>query len=120
MSGIELRFPDAYLETGEDDDHSYMSIKTTRQSDGSLKIDIEGWHIREMGPFLNVGTNIGVMKMRIIGRCGTVFDRTWSKVSFSHIVERKAEDQLRRMEYDEREKRITMYKGSPPTISAIS
>jgi hypothetical protein len=116
MSNIELGFPDTYLETGKDDDHSFMSIKTTRQSDGSLKIDVEGWGITEHGLMLFAAANGDVMEMRILGRCGSVFNETWLRVSFSRTLERETEEQLQRIEY-KREKRLTIYKESPPTIS---
>ena len=119
MSDIELRFPDTYLETGQDEDHSFMSIKTRRQSDGSLKIDIEGWGISEYGLFLGAQAKESVMELRIWGVCGSVFNHTWIKVSFSHNLEREAEDQLQRIEY-QGGMRLTIYKGLPATVSTIS
>ena len=55
MSDLEYRFPEASLEIGKDDDHSYNSLRTTRQSDGRLKIDVERWGIAEHGLFLGAG-----------------------------------------------------------------
>jgi hypothetical protein len=99
ISNMERIFPDAFLEAGKDDDHSYMSIRTTRQSDGSLKIDVVGWGIAESGLGLSVGRSEDALKLSIFGRCGTVFTETWSRVSLNHVLEKDAEDKAFQIEY---------------------
>jgi len=91
MPDLEFRFSEAFLEVGKDDDHSYRSLKTTRQSDGRLKIDVEGWGITEYGIFLLVERG-EIFKLQIRGECGTVPTRTWEKVSLSRVMEKEEED----------------------------
>ena len=97
MPELEFRFPEAFLEVGKDDDHSYTSLKTTRQSDGRLKIDIEGWGVTECGIFLLVETG-EIFKLQIVGECGTVPTTTWEKVSLSRVMEKEEEDKAGALE----------------------
>jgi hypothetical protein len=91
MPELEFRFPEAFLEVGKDDNHSYRSLKTTRRLDGRLKIDVEGWGIEEYGIFLSIETG-EIFKLQIMGECATVPRRTWEKVSLSRIMEKEEED----------------------------
>ena len=91
MPDLEFRFPEAFLEVGKDDDHSYRSLKTTRQSDGRLKIDVEGWGIEECGVSLLVETG-EIFTLEIMGECGTVPTTTWKRVSLSRLMEKEEED----------------------------
>lgn len=100
MPDREFRFPEAFLEIGKDDDHSYNSLRTTRLSDGRLKIDVERWGIIEYGLCLMVNTNTNrVMELFIMGYCGSVFSETWIKASYSHIVEKEEEDKAQQIEF---------------------
>lgn len=98
MPDLEYRFPEAFLEIGKDDDHSYDSLRTTRQSDGRLKIDVERWGIEEHGLLLSVGTG-RVLELFIGGLCGSVFSETWIKASRSRVVEKEEEEKAQRIEY---------------------
>jgi hypothetical protein len=98
MPDREYRFPEAFLEIGKDDDHSYNSLRTTRQSDGRLKIDVEGWGIVEHGLQLSVKTG-SVLELLIFGRCGTVSKKTWIKASQSRVVEKEEEEKAQHIEY---------------------
>jgi hypothetical protein len=100
MPDLEYRFPEAFLEIGKDDDHSYNSLRTTRQSDGRLKIDVERWGIAEHGLFLGAGIGTRrVLELRIMGHCGSVFSETWIKTSFSRVVEKEEEEKAQQIEY---------------------
>jgi hypothetical protein len=94
----ERGFPETFLEIGKDDDHSYMSLRTTRLPDGRLKIDVEKWRIIEIGFFLEVETS-EIVELRLKGYCGTVPRRTWAKSSFSHVLEAEQEDKARYIEF---------------------
>lgn len=98
MADLEFRFPEAFLEIGKDDDHSYMSLRTKRQSDGRLKIDVERWGIIQHGLLLSVQPG-AIFKLNIIGRCGTVSTRTWQRASFSRVMEKEEEDKAQQIEY---------------------
>jgi len=92
------RFPEGFVEIGKDDDHSYNALRTTRLPDGKLKIDVETWGIPEFGLYLAVETN-EVLKLQVMGECGTVPSRTPTKVSFSHVVENEEENYAAQIEY---------------------
>ena len=94
----EYRFPEAFLEIGKDEDHSYRSLRTTRLSDGRLKIDVEGWGIKEVGLYFDFRTG-EILEIHIRGHCGTVSGRTWEKVSFSRVVEKDEENKAKSIEY---------------------
>lgn len=94
----ESGFPETFLEIGNDIDLSYNSLRTTRQSDGRLKIDIQGPGIYEHGLFLSVETG-EILKLQILGFCGTTSVKTWAKVSFSHILEIEDENNAWEIEY---------------------
>jgi hypothetical protein len=94
----ELKFPEAFLEIGKDDDHSYNSLKSTRQPDGSLKLETQRWGIPEYGLFLSVEKG-EILKLQMWGECGTVPRKTWTKVSFSHVLEKEEEDNIGHIKY---------------------
>jgi hypothetical protein len=94
----ERKFPEVFLEIGKDDDHSYNSLKTIRQPDGSLKIEIQSWGIAEYFLFLSVETS-EILKLQMTGECGTVPSKTWRKVSLSHVLEKEEEDNVEQIEY---------------------
>jgi hypothetical protein len=98
MPDLEYRFPEAFLEIGKDDDHSYNSLRTTRQADGRLKIDVEEWGINEHGLQLSVRPG-SVLELQIFGRCGSVRSETWIKASFSRVVEKEEEEKAQQIEY---------------------
>jgi len=77
----ERRFPEAFLEIGKDEDHSYMSLKTTRLPDGRLQIDYEGWGISEHG-IIPTFSPKEIVKVGFVGRCGSVFSETWEEGIF--------------------------------------
>jgi hypothetical protein len=92
------RFPEAFLEIGKDDDRSYNSFRTTRLSDGKLKIDVETWGIPEYGLYLNAEAG-EILKLQVRGECATVPRKTWTKVSFSHLLEKGEETNIGQIEY---------------------
>lgn len=100
MPDLEFRFPEAFLEIGKDDDHSYNSFRTTRQSDGRLKIDVEIWAIGgNVGPLLLRGTD-RVLELVYLPVCGSqVFSETWIKTSSSRVVEKEEEERAQQIEY---------------------
>ena len=99
MPDTKYEFPDAFLEAGSDDNHTYASMKTTRQADGGLQIDVVGWGVAEYGLYLDVTTNMNSLELGIMGFCGTVPRRTFTKVTFSHVVDKETENQLHQIDY---------------------
>lgn len=99
MTELQQEFPPAFLEAGSERNHNYLSLKLIRQSDGSLRIDLIGWGIEETG--ISLSTNIGgsTLNLVVMGECGVVDSWTWTKVSFTHIVEQEQERELREIEY---------------------
>jgi hypothetical protein len=93
----EYKFPEAFLETGKDEDHSYLSLKTTREPDGKLRLDVEGWGMAASGLYLLVERGM-ILKLYIMGECGTMSDNIWVKVSLNRIVEEEDEDRASHIE----------------------
>jgi hypothetical protein len=94
MPDTKYEFPDTFLEAGNDEDHTYASLKTIRQADGCLKIDVIGWGVAETGLYLDIRANMHILELRLKGVCGTVKTRTLAKVSFSYLLDRETENDL--------------------------
>jgi len=93
------RFPEIFLEAGSDIDTTYISLRTIRLQDGTLKIQATGWGVEEYGLFLNLQTENKFLTMNIMGECGTVFTRTYVKRTFEHVITKSAEDTLERIRF---------------------
>jgi hypothetical protein len=81
------RFPETLVETGSDEDHSYIALQTTRQADGRLKITVTSWEDPRFAARLIKQIDGETLQLTLIARCGSVSigsstDR-WSKTKRS-------------------------------------
>ena len=74
-------------------------MKLIRQSDGSLRIDVVGWGIEEMGISLSNDIRDSILNLIIMHECGVVDRWTPAKASFTHVVEPEQERELSEIEY---------------------
>lgn len=98
FSGYD-RFPEIFIEAGNDLDYSYRSLRTTRLNDGSLKVEVTEWGIEEYGLFIDPKIENGTLMMNIIGICGTVMSKTWVKVTFDYTITKTLEETLQRIQF---------------------
>lgn len=88
-------FPNAFLTTGHDSDHTYISLEAVRTNSQHLKLNFEGWGILETGIFLSKNYSDSAINYQIMGRCGTVPTFTWVKVEFTDSLSPFTEDSLK-------------------------
>jgi hypothetical protein len=67
-----IKFPQRFVYSGSDEDTTYISLKTLRNNDGTLRIEATGWGISECGLFLSARTEENILSLYILGFCGTV------------------------------------------------
>jgi hypothetical protein len=96
MQMSEYRFPETFLESGKDEDHSYHSLKTIRLKDGKLKIDIEIWDA--YGSCFSVKKGVVIETYTII-RCGTDSSEIWGGKFKSYIVEEEEENKAQQIKF---------------------
>ena len=83
------------METGNDNDHSYTSLKSSRLDNDHLKLEVTGWGIEETGVFLQTSVENDVLFAHVMGECGTTLTKeTWVKRTFVYIVDESSEDRL--------------------------
>lgn len=104
------RFPEVFLETGNDSNYSYISLRTIRQRDSILIIHATGWGIEEYGLYLEHSIKDSILTLNIMGMCGTVFTYTWVKKTFNYILKRDTEDRLRRICFYKKSDSLTVLK----------
>jgi hypothetical protein len=92
-------FPNRILSAGSDNDYTFESIVTQRQKDGGLKVQITGWSIEEYGLFLYTRTENRILRLSIMGECGTVSTHTHVKKTFEYLVARAEEEALEQIHY---------------------
>ncbi len=90
-------FPEAYLSSGTDRENTFRSLKSIRNSDGSLALEVSGWGIREMGIMCRREIENETLRLQIFHFCGTVQSRTPEKVKFDQLVTHATEDSLSRI-----------------------
>ncbi|MBI5216308.1 MAG: hypothetical protein HY960_11195 [Ignavibacteriae bacterium] len=90
----QAQFPEVFIESGTDSDSSYMSLRTARQGDGTMKTEVTGWGVEEYGLFLDCKTDGHILFLNIMGICGTVTSETYVKKTFAYMVPPAAEDTL--------------------------
>ncbi len=89
-----LRFPQGFHEAGQDSDHSYVSLKTTRLANGNLLLEVTGWGYYETGLFLSCEKEHQSLVLRVTGMCGAVPTFTWTKVTFHHTLSVSDEESI--------------------------
>ncbi|MCB0286430.1 MAG: hypothetical protein R3C41_05860 [Calditrichia bacterium] len=90
-------FPEAYLSSGSDRENTFRSLKSIRNSDGSLALEVSGWGIREMGIMCRREIENETLRLSITHFCGTVQTLTPEKVKFDQLVTLATEDSLSRI-----------------------
>lgn len=92
---VKKRFPSTFLEKGNDNDHSYISLKSYRLDNDYLKLELTGWGVEQTGLFLNDIIEGDVLVMHVMGECGTyVPPPIYEKHTFTYTVSTSLEDQL--------------------------
>lgn len=98
MTEQPTRFREVFLESGEDDDHTYVSFSLKRQPDGNVLIEIIMWLD------LNVGVNMYPeltevnLNLRFMGECGTVSRHWLSKKTFTYLLTREEEERVEQID----------------------
>ncbi len=88
-----ISFPEFFVEKGSDSDTTYISLKGFRNNN-RFEIQATGWGIWEYGLFLDRTNCEGTINYRLMGECGTVFSRTWTKVTFVDLITPEETDTL--------------------------
>lgn len=75
-------FPDTLLQAGHDSNYTFISFRTSHSLNHHLVIEFTGWGIWESGIFLDKVIIDSTRYYKIMGECGTLFTRTYAKVTF--------------------------------------
>lgn len=88
-----ISFPEFFIEKGSDSDTTFISLKGFRNNN-HLEIQATGWGILEYGLFLQRANCEGTINYSLMGECGTVMSRTWTKVTFTDSITPEETDSL--------------------------
>ncbi len=105
------RFPDTFLETGQDADYSYISLQTRRRNNQDLLIEIVGWGIEESGLFLHSEIDENKLILHIMGDCLTIPTETWLKTSFQYTLSPEDEETLSEIRHERGQDSLVVLKN---------
>jgi len=92
---VKKRFPSTFLEVGNDDNHSYVSLKSSRLDNDHLQLEVTGWGIEQSGMFLNDNIEGDALVVAVMGECGTFSPPPmWQKRTYVYTVSNTLEDSL--------------------------
>jgi len=88
-----ISFPEFFVEQGSDSDTTYISLKGFRNNN-RFEVQATGWGIWEYGLFLDRTNCESTINYSLMGECGTVFSRTWTKVTLIDLLTPEETDSL--------------------------
>jgi hypothetical protein len=88
-----ISFPEFFIEKGSDSDTTYISLKGFRNNN-RFEVQATGWGIWEYGLFLERTNSDSTINYKLMGQCGTVFSRTWTKVTLIDLLTPEETDSL--------------------------
>lgn len=92
----QLSFPEFFVEKGNDNDTSYISLRGIKISEDSLKIEAVSWGVIEYGLHLMSNKSETEFEYVLMGECGTTLTTTYKKVTlYDWITAEESENLLR-------------------------
>lgn len=92
-------FPEFFVEQGSDSDTSYISLRGVQIDKDTLEIQATSWGIIEYGLLLSQYNLPHEINYEMMGMCGTVFTKTWTKVTLKQYLTSTECDTLFRLSF---------------------
>lgn len=98
-NNAQISYPEFFIEKGSDMDTSYISFRGVKKNNDTLEIQATSWGVIEYGLFLSRKNFIKEIQFQMMGKCGTVSTRTWTKVTLKGWIKSEETNTLQKLSF---------------------